>query len=174
MLMGYWRIFVFSGMEFNEASRMNYDHPIRNISNYSNGECSYNLNISIHWDPIDEDYYQVTEDGYYEVIEDDGYEICEREVKQKTVEEKQRKLTTKSWEPMYGGTKRKFQEKGLNMPEIVFWNLNNSPVMLVPSNQDGVALVSRFSKNLMQLFLDNGGSIDPVTVMEKSISGDSL
>ena len=73
---------------------------------------------------------------------------------------------------MYGGIKRKFQEKGFNMPEIVFWNLNKSPAISVPSDQGRVALVSGFSKNLMKLFLDNGGIIDPVTVMKHAISGE--
>ncbi|XVE65850.1 hypothetical protein DITRI_Ditri08aG0032300 [Diplodiscus trichospermus] len=66
--------------------------------------------------------------------------------------------------------KKKFQEKGYKMPKTVFWNLNKSPAIPVPSNQGGVALISGFSKNLLELFLDNGGIIDPVTVMEQAIS----
>ncbi|XVF28615.1 hypothetical protein REPUB_Repub15cG0045300 [Reevesia pubescens] len=155
------RIFVFSGMEFNEASRQNYNH---NISNYSNGKTSGYYNPFSYSDTYsEEDYMLLLGD------EDDWYAICEREVK---VEEKQRKFSEKSWESMYEGIQRKFQDNGLKMPEIVFWNLKNSAAMPVPSNQGGVALVSGFSKNLMELFLDNGGIIDPVTLMEQAISGE--
>ncbi|XP_022760894.1 uncharacterized protein LOC111307136 [Durio zibethinus] len=129
------RIFVFSGMEFDEASRQNYDHPIRNMSNDSNGQCSGYYNGSLYWDSsLEEDYM-------LEDVEDDWYAMCEREIKQKKLGEKQQKFTAKSWKSMYGGIKKKFQEKVFNMPEIVFWNLNNSPDMPVPSNQGGVALV---------------------------------
>ncbi|GLU08157.1 hypothetical protein SLE2022_250820 [Rubroshorea leprosula] len=77
------------------------------------------------------------------------------------------------WETEYQVIKRKFREKGFNhVPEIVFWNLNHSSAMPVPSNHSGVALVSGFSKNLVKLFLENGGIIDPVSVMESAISGE--
>ncbi|XVF66501.1 hypothetical protein PTKIN_Ptkin10aG0041200 [Pterospermum kingtungense] len=62
-----------------------------------------------------------------------------------------------------------FKTRGFNMPEIVFWNLNDSLAIPVPSNQAGVALVSGFSKNLVELFLDNGGVVEPVTVMEQAM-----
>lgn len=112
------RIFVFSGMEFNE-------------------QCSgyYNNGLS-PWDTISEE---------------DNAKACES---------------------MYEEIQKKFLDKGFNIPEIVFWKLNHSSVILVPSNRGGVALVSGFSKNLVELFLDNGGVIDPVTVMEQAISGE--
>ena len=66
----------------------------------------------------------------------------------------------------------KFRENGYNnFPEIVFWNLWNSKATPVPSDQSGVALVSGFSKNLVKLFLENGGIINPVAVMYEAISG---
>ena len=72
---------------------------------------------------------------------------------------------------MHSKHHRKFRENGYNkVPEIVSWNLRNSKATPVPSNQNGVALVSGFSKNLVKLFLENGGIINPVAVMHESIS----
>ncbi|XVF66204.1 hypothetical protein PTKIN_Ptkin10aG0016800 [Pterospermum kingtungense] len=44
-------------------------------------------------------------------------------------------------------------EKGYGdaIPQIVFWNLRNSRATPVPASQNGVALVSGFSKNLMKM-----------------------
>lgn len=55
--------------------------------------------------------------------------------------------SAKAWETDYQARTRKFQASGYSrVPEIVFWNLRNSLATPVPSNQKGVALVSRFSK----------------------------
>ncbi|KAL3623515.1 hypothetical protein CASFOL_032331 [Castilleja foliolosa] len=77
------------------------------------------------------------------------------------------------WETDYQAIVRKFKEKGYGdcVPEIVFWNLRDSRATPVPANQGGVALVSGYSKNLMTLFLDGGGIIDPEAVMEEAVSG---
>ncbi|XP_057808891.1 uncharacterized protein LOC131023368 [Salvia miltiorrhiza] len=78
------------------------------------------------------------------------------------------------WETDYEVIVRKFREKGYGecVPEIVFWNLKDSKATPVPANQPGVALVSGYSKNLMTLFLEEGGVMDPVAVMEAAISGE--
>ncbi|GER45782.1 hypothetical protein STAS_22761 [Striga asiatica] len=78
------------------------------------------------------------------------------------------------WETDYEAIVRKYGEKGYGecVPEIVFWNLRDSRATPVPANQSGVALVSGFSKNLMKLFLEGGGIIDPVVVMEAAIAGE--
>ncbi|KAH6798016.1 Uncharacterized conserved protein UCP015417 [Perilla frutescens var. hirtella] len=77
------------------------------------------------------------------------------------------------WETDYEAIVRKYTEKGYGecVPEIVFWNLRDSRATPVPANQPGVALVSGFSKNLITLFLENGGIVDPEAVMEAAISG---
>ncbi|KAK4270699.1 hypothetical protein QN277_019476 [Acacia crassicarpa] len=77
------------------------------------------------------------------------------------------------WETDYEAIKRKYREKGYGsaVPQIVFWNLRDSRATPVPGNQDGVALISGFSKNLLQLFLDNDGTLNPQAVMEEAISG---
>ncbi|XAR64342.1 hypothetical protein NMG60_11024646 [Bertholletia excelsa] len=78
------------------------------------------------------------------------------------------------WETDYQAITRKFTEKGYGsaVPEIVFWNLSDSEAMPVLRNQKGVALVGGFSKNLMTLFLEEGGILNPESVMEAAISGE--
>ncbi|XP_065852171.1 uncharacterized protein [Euphorbia lathyris] len=77
------------------------------------------------------------------------------------------------WETDYQAIVNKFTEKGYGnvIPEIVFWNLRDSMATPVDAKQKGVALVSGFSKNLVKLFLDGNGEIDPITIMEAAISG---
>ncbi|KAK4270700.1 hypothetical protein QN277_019477 [Acacia crassicarpa] len=76
------------------------------------------------------------------------------------------------WETDHEAIKTKYREKGYGsaVPQIVFWNLRDSRATPVPGNQDGVTLVSGFSKNLLQLFLDNDGTLNPQVVMEAAIS----
>ncbi|GMI63947.1 hypothetical protein like AT5G13210 [Hibiscus trionum] len=78
------------------------------------------------------------------------------------------------WETDYQVIVNKFTEKGYGeaIPQIVFWNLRHSRATPVPATQKGVALVSGFSKNLIKMFLDQDGEIDPEAVMEASISGE--
>ncbi|KAL2530316.1 hypothetical protein Fot_22917 [Forsythia ovata] len=55
---------------------------------------------------------------------------------------------------------RKFQEKGYtNVPDVVFWNLGYYSATHVLATQNGVALVSGFSNNLLTLFLKECGII---------------
>ncbi|RLN09319.1 hypothetical protein C2845_PM11G02400 [Panicum miliaceum] len=77
------------------------------------------------------------------------------------------------WETDYEAIVRKFTEAGYGaaVPEVVFWNLRDSKAVPVEAGQKGVALVSGFSKNLLKLFLDGGGVINPRVVMEKAIAG---
>ncbi|XP_059277463.1 uncharacterized protein LOC132031464 [Lycium ferocissimum] len=78
-----------------------------------------------------------------------------------------------AWETDYQAIQRKFSEKGYkNVPEIVFWNLRASRSTPVLEKQSGVALVSGFSKNLLTMFLEGGGIVNPEEVMELAISGE--
>nr|GMD65567.1 uncharacterized protein LOC109185905 isoform X2 [Ipomoea batatas] len=82
-------------------------------------------------------------------------------------------VSENSWETDYEAIQRKFREKGFtNVPEVVFWNLRASRSTPVVANQSGVALVSGFSKNLLTIFLENGGIVNPEEVMELAISGE--
>uniref|UniRef100_A0A0E0JWD4 TROVE domain-containing protein n=1 Tax=Oryza punctata TaxID=4537 RepID=A0A0E0JWD4_ORYPU len=77
------------------------------------------------------------------------------------------------WETDYEAIVRKYTAAGYGaaVPEVVFWNLRDSKVVPVTSDQKGVSLVSGFSKNLLKLFLDGDGVVSPRAVMEKAISG---
>ncbi|KAE8731962.1 vacuolar protein sorting-associated protein 26A-like [Hibiscus syriacus] len=82
--------------------------------------------------------------------------------------------STSPWETDYQVIVNKFTEKGYGeaIPQIVFWNLRHSRATPVPATQEGVALVSGFSKNLIKMFLDQDGDINPEDVMEDAISGE--
>ncbi|CAA3021155.1 Hypothetical predicted protein [Olea europaea subsp. europaea] len=83
------------------------------------------------------------------------------------------KASKNPWETDHQAIQRKFSEKGYqNVPEIVFWNLRDSRSTPVLANQSGVALVSGFSKNLLTIFLEGGGIVNPEEVMELAISGE--
>ena len=84
------------------------------------------------------------------------------------------KASRNNWETDYEAIQRKFRKKGYGsaIPEIVFWNLRDSSATPVPGTQNGVALVSGYSKNLMKLFLDNDGAMNPELIMETAISGE--
>ncbi|KAG2330317.1 hypothetical protein Bca52824_001497 [Brassica carinata] len=73
-----------------------------------------------------------------------------------------------SWETNYEVIVSKYKEKGYGgvVPEIVFWNLRDSKSTPVTRSEKGVALVSGFSKNLIKMFLDNDGEIDPMKYNE--------
>lgn len=73
------------------------------------------------------------------------------------------------WETDYEAIERKFRDHGYeNVPEIVFWNLRDSSSTPVSGGRKGVALLSGFSKNLLTLFLEEGGVIKPEDVPNKS------
>ncbi|KAK4586110.1 hypothetical protein RGQ29_023338 [Quercus rubra] len=81
--------------------------------------------------------------------------------------------TKRGWETDYEVIQRKFREKGYNKaPEVVFWNLRDSRSTPVVANQTGVALVSGFAKNLLTLFLEEGGIVNPEDVMRLAIAGE--
>ncbi|KAF7125037.1 hypothetical protein RHSIM_Rhsim12G0020100 [Rhododendron simsii] len=84
--------------------------------------------------------------------------------------------SARPWETDYQAIVRKFGEKGYgsSVPEIVFWNLRDSRATPVPRNQKGVALVSGFSKNLMTMFLEESGALNPEAVMEAAIAGEEF
>ncbi|XP_074348459.1 uncharacterized protein LOC141687172 [Apium graveolens] len=78
------------------------------------------------------------------------------------------------WETDYQAIQRKFKENGYEkVPEIVFWNLRPSRSTPVTAKQNGVALLSGFSKNLLTLFLneEEEKEINPEITMELAISG---
>ncbi|KAK2647264.1 hypothetical protein Ddye_022459 [Dipteronia dyeriana] len=89
---------------------------------------------------------------------------------EETASEEQSK---RGWETDYEVIQRKFKEHGYSkVPEIVFWNLRNSSSTPVVAKQTGVAMVSGFSKNLLTLFLDEGGIVNAEDVMGLALAGE--
>ncbi|XP_052625526.1 uncharacterized protein LOC111887907 [Lactuca sativa] len=121
------RVFVFSDMEFDQASE---------TSRYS---------------------------ARYHRWETDSDSDSEEEVDEAPVD---------PWETDYEAIERKFKSCGYaKVPEIVFWNLRNSKSTPVTVDRKGVALLSGFSKNLLTLFLEEGGVIKPEDVADKNVKG---
>ncbi|XP_059650864.1 uncharacterized protein LOC132296908 [Cornus florida] len=124
------KIFVFSDMEFDEASRK--------VTSYSESDSNS--------EDAENDSETDDEEAY-------GYGL--------------------RWETDYEVIQRKFQENGYSkVPEIVFWNLRHSSATPVTAKQSGVALVSGFSKNMVTMFLEEDGIVNPEFIMEKAISGE--
>ncbi|XP_022760399.1 uncharacterized protein LOC111306768 isoform X2 [Durio zibethinus] len=140
------RIFVFSDMEFDEANRCKYlEHLYSSVNNAEDGE---------------------------------NFENWEKSWKKrvellKEWEQNRKAMMQKEWETDYEVIQRKYRECGYNrVPEIIFWNLRNSSSTPVVAKQNGVAMVSGFSKNILTLFLDEGGIVNPEQVMEFAIRGE--
>lgn len=75
------------------------------------------------------------------------------------------------WETDYQAIQRKFKEKGYErVPDIVFWNLRDSGATPVTAKQNGVAMLSGFSKNLLIIFFNKDGEINPEMVLELAVS----
>jgi hypothetical protein len=71
-------------------------------------------------------------------------------------------------------TKQNFSDASYTMPQIVFWNLrschSNVPVKM---DENGTALVSGFSGNLLKLFLTgNIEDMTPESIMYEAIRKD--
>ncbi|KAF5207299.1 plant/protein [Thalictrum thalictroides] len=81
--------------------------------------------------------------------------------------------STNDWETDYQVIQKKFNEQGYGsaIPEIVFWNLRDSRSTPIAGKQNGAALVSGFSKNILNLFLEGDGPLNPEVIMESAISG---
>ncbi|XP_004310235.1 PREDICTED: uncharacterized protein LOC101311350 [Fragaria vesca subsp. vesca] len=78
-----------------------------------------------------------------------------------------------NWETDYEMIEKKFRQAGYGdaIPQLVFWNLRHSRSIPVPGNQKGTALLSGFSKNLLKLFMDNDGEVQPDKFMDLAIAG---
>jgi hypothetical protein len=59
---------------------------------------------------------------------------------------------------------KKYEEAGFKMPKLVFWNVNSrTNTIPVQQNENGVILVSGFSKNIVDMVMSN--KIDPYEVL---------
>ncbi|KNA07104.1 hypothetical protein SOVF_174940, partial [Spinacia oleracea] len=88
------------------------------------------------------------------------------------IDEDFEKVSAHPWETEYAEMKMKFLDRGFSrVPEVVFWNLKGSLAVPVRCDVPGMAVVSGLSKNLLTLFLDDGGGVlTPESVMNASIS----
>lgn len=73
--------------------------------------------------------------------------------------------------------KAAFEEHGYSLPKIVFWNLQSDgdDSMPVTHTEDGTALVSGFSGQLLKLFMAGASELDkfnPFAVMKEAISAE--
>ncbi|KAG2661129.1 hypothetical protein PVAP13_1KG482300 [Panicum virgatum] len=76
------------------------------------------------------------------------------------------------WKTEYQGICDKSAAEGFAVPQVVFWNVGTSKAsMPVVAEQEGAALVSGYSKNLVRLFLEAGGELTPAAVVADAISG---
>ncbi|XP_051225879.1 uncharacterized protein [Lolium perenne] len=78
------------------------------------------------------------------------------------------------WDTDYEVICKKFRAAGYGdvVPQIVFWNLRDSKSTPVTSTQPGVAMVSGFSKNMLKIFLQNDGVVNPEAIMKTAIAGE--
>jgi hypothetical protein len=69
--------------------------------------------------------------------------------------------------------RRKYEEAGYEVPQIVFWNLNAADNVPVKFDEKGVALVSGFSPSIMKSVLaaDMDG-FTPEGIMKKAVMSD--
>ena len=79
-------------------------------------------------------------------------------------------MTTHSDLTNFQAIDRKFTEGGYKRHELVFWNVRANTVDFPTElNTPGVALVSGFSSDLLQLFLD-GGDLNPLSLVLKAVN----
>ncbi|XP_059650875.1 uncharacterized protein LOC132297092 [Cornus florida] len=155
------KIFVFSDMEFDQASNHHSGYG------YSGSEYLSYSNSYI------EDSESYSEPSSYSDYSDSEIEKNRRHRRRSTLRENKKEARPKGWETDYEVIQRKFREEGFNkVPEIVFWNLRHSSATPVTAKQSGVALVSGFSKNMVTMFLEEDVVVNPEAVMEKAISGE--
>ncbi|XP_066386192.1 uncharacterized protein [Miscanthus floridulus] len=80
--------------------------------------------------------------------------------------------TASLWKTEYQGICDKFAAEGFTAPQVVFWNVGTSMASTpVVAAQEGTALVSGYSKNLVRLFLEADGELTPAAVVADAISG---
>lgn len=66
--------------------------------------------------------------------------------------------------------KTMYENEGLTLPQIVFWNLRDSQTSFpIRYDTPGVALMNGFSSDMLKIFM-NDGEITPIEIMKKAIS----
>ncbi|KAF8759580.1 hypothetical protein RHS01_01836 [Rhizoctonia solani] len=93
-----------------------------------------------------------------------------------------------AWETTHDRVSKAFKEAGYEIPEMVYWNLQSGTTKPVLKDTPGTSLITGFSANMMELFMDgesledeaveigpDGEEVqkkrkDPLDIMEKALS----
>lgn len=68
--------------------------------------------------------------------------------------------------------RRKYQEAGFKIPQVVYWNLRGATVDFpVSANEENVALISGFSPSILELFLEDR-QISPLAYVKKVVNSE--
>ena len=59
-----------------------------------------------------------------------------------------------------------FEKHGYQLPQVICWNLRTADCMPVKSKQEGVALLSGFSGELLKVVMETKGRIDPTIMLQ--------
>ena len=70
---------------------------------------------------------------------------------------------TSSYETAFSNAKNKFKNAGYEIPEVVFWNVNDYGNVPVTMNEEGVALVSGYSSKIFGMVTTN--NLNPYQLM---------
>ncbi|EOA33101.1 hypothetical protein CARUB_v10016439mg [Capsella rubella] len=151
-------------LELAVENNLTEDEMIKRLFVFSDMEFnSANGNKSYSESDFQSVYKSACESDY----ESSDSESFEEELK------KAEQRSKEKWETDYEVVQRKYKDQGFEkVPEIVFWNLRDSSATPVAAKHKGVALVSGFSKNLLTLFLEEGGIVNPEDVMWLAIKGE--
>ena len=72
---------------------------------------------------------------------------------------------------MFTAIAEKFRRHGYQLPRLVFWNvMNRSMTIPVTENENGVALVSGFSPNIIKMILSQ--KTDPFDVLLEQLNSE--
>lgn len=83
-------------------------------------------------------------------------------------------LSSRPWHEEYRRVCEEFKRVGFQdvVPQIVLWNLKGPRSAGLTATKDGVMTLSGYSDELMRLFLENNGVVEPEDEMLDAIAGD--
>ncbi|CAO1943105.1 unnamed protein product [Urochloa humidicola] len=76
------------------------------------------------------------------------------------------------WNEEYDNICDKFKKAGVEVPDVVFWNLKGQRSPGLTSTSDGVMRLSGYSDDLMMLFLGKNGVVEPEDELYHAIAGE--
>lgn len=77
--------------------------------------------------------------------------------------------TAKNNEALFETISEKYKKKGYELPKLVFWNVNSrTNTVPLTQNENGVILISGFSKNLMDMVMSS--ELDPYKALVKQLN----